>query len=135
MPEDDFSLTEPNQLLPSIIQQLVFEDNLLRKMNGIDTLLSALDDDLAHKIDAQGYKKWLHVFLGDMAFMRQLSLHCKVCEIPETALELYGSDYLTHPEFQFDEDFNKKVVAINKKLSAMLGHILKEFNTMDMLEI
>lgn len=135
MADEDFNLSEPNQLLPSIIQQLVFEDNILRKMNGIDTLLSALDDDLAKKINAQQYQKWLHSFLENIDFVRKLSLHCKVCEIPETALELYGTDYLTHPEFQFDEEFNKKVVLINKKLSEILGHILREFNTMDSFDI
>lgn len=107
----------------------------MRRLNGCDTLLSALDKDLALKINAKAYKAWIHSLLDDIAFIRQLSLFCRVSEIPETALELYSQDYLTHPEFQYDEEFSKKIVEINKRLSKMLGHILREYNTLDQFEV
>jgi len=135
MPEEEFSLSEPNQLLPSIITQLVFEENLLRRLNGTYTLLSALDEDLAIKVNATKHKRWIQQLLNDVLFIRQLSLYSKVVDIPETAIELFGTDYLTHPEFQFDDKFQNRIISINKTLSILIGHILREYNTMGDIEL
>jgi len=134
MPEAEFKLNEPNALLPAIIHQLVFEDNLLRRLNGIDTLLSSLDNDLALKVDAKKHKKWIKEYLNNIDFIRKLSLHCKVVEIPETALELYSMDYLTHPEFNFDEKFNQEIIRINSHLSEIIGIIIKEYSAEEEIE-
>lgn len=122
-------LDEQQSPLPSILQQCVFEDNIFRKLQAVDILISALDDDMLKKIKGIKMKNWLHTnFINNVEFMRQLRLHSKVGEHPETSIEYYGQDFLTHPEFVFDAKFVETLTDLDKKLNHFIGKLLKEFS-------
>lgn len=126
---DEIILDEGKQLVPSLLQQVVFEDNVSVRLQATDTLLSALDEDIKKKLETQKFKIWLNKeFLKNTDFMRQLKLYSKINENVETAIEYHGQDYLTHQEFVFNEDFEKRVMLLTRRLNSLIGKLIKEFS-------
>jgi len=81
------------------------------------------------KVNAEAFKKYLKTnFLDNIDFMRQLILISKMEEHIESGIELYGTDYITHPEYQFDYDFTKKTNNINLKINHFIGRLIKEMS-------
>jgi len=123
----DLLMDEGKSPILSLAQQAVFEDNMFRKMNAVDTLISSLEDDVSKKIGAFAMKQYLHKeVLSNEDFMRQLQMYARIVDNPETAIEYFGQDYVTHPEFNFDTDFMTKLNHINKQVNHFIGTLIKE---------
>jgi len=144
MPEDLF-MDEGSNLIPSILQNLVFETNILTRLQAIDTLLSALDEkDLDMKIKIKEFKQKLkqEYLLPDKNkddprknFMRRLKLYSKINENVETAIEYHSEDFITHPEYIFDADFERKITDLNLKINTLVGELLKEYSRGEEIEL
>jgi len=129
------SLSEPSSNIPSILMHIMSQNDILLKLNMVDTVLSAIDEDKAKKIDAQKLKAYLHKkYLGDPDFMRRLKLNSTITNHPELSLEYYGQDFLTHEEYNFNADQEKEFAELNKLLNLNIGLLLKEYLKGDNIE-
>lgn len=137
MSTESFLIDEGNDTtIISIISQLIFETNLYKKLNAIDTLLSSLDDKIAEKSNAAQFKKYLNTnFLLNVDFMRQLGLFSKMEENVETGLELQGQDYISHPEYVFDKEFAETKANLNKQINHFTGKLLRELTKGESLDL
>jgi len=125
----------PSPLL-SLLQQSVFETNILRKLNAVDILISALDPDLAIDTKAMQMKEYLHdEILSNDTYTRQLQLFTRISEHPETAIEYYSTDYITHPEYHYDAKFAAKLQEVNKKVNHFIGVLIKELSRGEEIEL
>lgn len=136
MPTESFLLDEGNgSITISLLQTIFTQDNMFLKLNQMDTCLSALDEKLVKETNAHIFKKWLNEkFLKDTNFIRQLKIYSKINENTETALEYFGQDFISHPEFAFDKDFEKKLAYLNKQINHFTGKLLKELTKGETLE-
>jgi len=132
---NSIEIGEGEELIPALLKQMVYEDNVMKRLQAMDTLLSAIDEDIAKKLKTKEFKKELNVsYLDDVIFIRKLKLYSKMNENVETAIEYLGEDYVTHPEFIFDEKFEVKVNILNKKINNFTGNLLKEYSMGDSIE-
>lgn len=133
---DDLLLEEGNNLIPSLLQQLVYESNLMVRLQAIDTLCSAMDDKMEEKFKVLEFKEMLNTeYLSKTDFLRRLKLYSKINENVETAIEYHGQDFITHPEFNFDENFEREVTALSLLINNFTGKLLKEFSKGDSFEL
>jgi len=117
--------TGTNPLL-SVVNQIIFESNLQKKLEATDTLINALDEDMLKKTDAKQYQIFLHKMFDDEEFMRQLNYNAQLKENIETSQEYYARDYMSSPDYAYDYKFEKKITHIKKKQQQFLGAILRE---------
>jgi len=143
MPEDLF-IEEGTNLVPSILQNLYFETNILTRLQAIDTLMSALDDQIEMKLKIKAFKKKLkeEYMLPSKNkkdprdnFMRRLKLYSKINENTETAIEYHSQDFITHPEYIFDEDFENKITELNMEINTLVGSLTKEYSRGEEIEL
>jgi len=124
----DMELDEGVNPLQSVVQQIIFQNNLLTKLRATDIVLNALDDKLKTKTKSREFKLYLHKIFNDLIFMRKLEYITKIKENIETGIEYTGMDYLSSNDFTYDVEFEKKSVEIEKRLAILLGSLLKEFS-------
>ena len=123
----DILFDEQKSIIPQFLSQIIFEIDLLKKLNSVDTIISALDEKTATLCHAKEFKNWLHEnYLDNVEFMRQLKIYTHMNSTPETALEYYGQDFLTHQEYAFDEQFEKTILRLNKQINYFVGILLRE---------
>jgi hypothetical protein len=126
---EEIILDDGKQLIPSLLQQLVFETNVMTRVQAMDTLLSAVDEKIKENMKTDEFKVWLNKnFLKKSVFMRKLKLYSKINENVETAIEYHGQDYLTHTEFVFNEEFEKEVMMLTRRINNFTGKLIKEFS-------
>lgn len=120
---------DKHPLLP-LWQQVVFEPDILRKLEAVDSLISALDSNIAQKTNAKALKAYIHKeILSNENLSRKLELLRRVTEHPETAIEYFGQDYITHPEFHFDSEFWNLLKDVRRRVNIFVGKVLKEMTT------
>jgi len=133
---DVLDLDDGQSPILSLLQSAVYEDNILKRLNATDTLISALEDNIADKNQAKLMRKYIHEeVLSNEDFMRRLKLFTRIDEHAETSIEYFGQDFLTHPEFHFDKEFISKLSEINKKLNHFIGTLIKEYSRGDQIEL
>lgn len=126
---EPLGLEEAQSPLLSLLQQIVFEDNFLRKIKAVDILISALDDDIKTATNAMQMKKYLHQeVLSNDEFRRKVELFARVCDNVETGIEYFGQDFITHPEFNYSPEFMGKLSQIEKKVHHFVGKLIKEYS-------
>lgn len=131
----DIQLDDGRSPLPNMLQQITFEDNTYKKMMAVDVVCSSLDNKISKKVDAIDFKRWLNDnYLKDKAFIRKLKLISKLEAYPETAIELSSIDFVTHPEFHYNEEFQDRIAELNKKLNHFLGKCIKELSVGSSIE-
>jgi len=124
----DFMLDEGKDIVPQLLQQLVYESNMSVRLQAMDTLLSAIDDETAKKLNVKKFKRWLNEkYIKNTDFIRQLKLYSKINDNVETAIEYHGQDYLTHSEYIFNEEFETQVMELSKYINHFVGKLLKEY--------
>lgn len=124
----DFMLDEGKDIVPQLLQQLVYESNMSVRLQAMDTLLSAIDDETAKKLKVKKFKRWLNEkYIKNTDFIRQLKLYSKINDNVETAIEYHGQDYLTHSEYIFNEEFETQVMELSKYINHFVGKLLKEY--------
>jgi len=123
----ELDLNETNPL-HNIIQQIIFNDNLLSKLKATDVVVNALNETIKDKTNAKAFQKYIHILFGNYDFMRKLKYISKISENVEVELEYTGADYISSPDFIYDVEFEKKIVDIEKRLAKFLGSLLKEFS-------
>lgn len=128
-------LDQPVSSIPTLLQSATVQDNLLLKLNMVDTILNAVDDDMAKRLNTERLKRYLHSsYLDDTEFMRRLKQYSTMMSHTELALELLGQDYLSHPEFSWDEEFEQVIGNLNKELNRIVGMLLKEYTKGESIE-
>lgn len=133
---DILDLGDGQSPILSLLQQSVFEDNMLKKFNAVDILISAFETDIATKSKAKEMKVYLHKeVLSNEQFMRKLQMFSRISDNPETAIEYYGQDFVTHPEFHFNSEFVKKLAIINRKVNHFIGLLIKEYSKGESIEV
>jgi len=147
---------EANNPLHNILTNLIFEDNMLKKIWGTDIIINALDKDMKKdliievsiknekiievsiknenneiekiKMNVIQFQKYLHTLLDDINFMRKLEHNTHMKSNVETSIELFGQDFISEPEFNYNIEFEKKLIEIQKNLAKFLGSLLKELS-------
>jgi len=119
---------EGNNPLQNVVQQIVFESNLQKKLEATDVVINALDDSIRQKTKAKEFQKFLHSLFDDNLFMRKLSLISQMRDIPELSVEYTSFDYLSTPDYHYDTEFEIKLIGIKKKLQKFLGSLIREFS-------
>lgn len=114
--------------LPSVVNHIIFESNLQKKLEATDVVINALNKDIMDKTKAKEFQKFLHNIFDDKGFMRKLSFYSQLKDVPELSIEYSGIDYLSMPDFQYDELYEDRIVDIKKKLQKFLGALLREFS-------
>lgn len=143
---DLLGLDEAQSPLLSILQQVVFEDNFLRKIKAVDILISALEKDTAKsirilvevqedgkivkkKVDAYGFRRYIHQeVLSNDKFRRKVELFARVTDHVETGIEYFGADFITHPEFIYNAEFMSKLAKIERVMHHFVGKLIKEYS-------
>ena len=132
----ELSLDDKPSPVLSLAQNIVFEDNFHRKFNAVDILISALDKDIKKETGAEEIHRYLHSkVLDNIIFSRKLGLFSRMSEHPETGIELYGTDYPTHPEFFYDKEFVKDLYEINNEVNRFIGRLIKKLSEGDTFEV
>jgi len=124
----ELDLGEGANPLQNVVQQIIFESNLQKKLEATDVVINALDKNIIDVTKAKEFQKFLHNLFDDERFMRVLGLISQMKEIPEISIEYQGTDFLSTPDYHYDAEFEKKIVVIKKKLQKFLGSLLKEFS-------
>lgn len=125
----ELQIDDGNSPLPQMLQQIAFEENIYKKMQAVDVICSSLSGKISKKVKGTQFKNWLNeTYLENTEFIRKLKLISKLEAYPETAIELSSLDFVTHPEFHYDEDFQNAVTELNKKLNHFIGKCIKELS-------
>ena len=114
--------------MQSVVQQIIFEDNLLKKLKATDVIINALENNIKLKVGAGKFQKYVHTLFADKEFIRKLTNLALMKSHVETALEYSGFDYISNPDYHYDEDMENRIIDIEKKLSVFLGNVLKEMS-------
>ncbi len=132
----EIMLDDENQLIPSLLQQLVYEPNISIRLQALDTLLNAIDDNISEAMNVKLFReKMREKYLNRIDFVKQLKLYSKINDNIETGIEYYGQDFLTHPEYIFSEQFEKEVVNLTKAINTFVGKLLKEYSKGESIEL
>lgn len=125
----ELQIDDGNSPLPQMLQQIAFEENIYKKMQAVDVICSSLSSKISKKVKGTQFKKWLNEsYLENTDFIRKLKLISKLEAYPETAIELSSLDFVTHPEFHYDEDFQNAVTELNKQLNHFIGKCIRELS-------
>lgn len=126
---------ENKKLIPSLLNQLFDEENYLNKINMAYVIVCGLEPDVFKAVDGKKFKQFLEKFINNVNFIRKLKMYVKINENIETAIEYLGRDYITHEEFVFDAKFEAMILAVNKRINAFTGVLLREYAKADTFEI
>lgn len=119
----------------SMLQNIAFESNLFKKLHAVDVICSALDNEVAEVVKAKEFKKYINKeYLLNKDFIRKLKLISMLESYPETSIELSSQDYITHPEFHYDESFHNKIGKLNRMINHFTGICMKELNKGESIE-
>jgi len=147
---DTISLDDGQSPILSLLQQAVFQTDMFKYIKGVDTIINSLDKNMRKLTNADEMQRYIHVEIYGVQddpnnptkesierekFMRRLRMMSKINELPETAIEYYGQDFKTHPEFHFSQDFDNKMKDIEIRLNKFTGSCLKELAKGDEFEI
>lgn len=114
--------------LTEMLGSLARDTNLFKRLQMLEVIFNMMDDDVAKKIDMEEFKKFLEVYTDNHEFMKKAKRISIVEDNVETALEYYGQDYISTPEFNYDEKFQLKRRGIDKKINSFIGKALKELD-------
>jgi hypothetical protein len=111
-----------------MVQQIVFNDNLLIKLKATDVIINALDDETKKKVGALEFQRYIHRLFSEKEFIRRLTYLATIKSNIELSVEYHGQDYISAPEHHYDIQFETKTLIVEKKLAEFLGKIIKNSN-------
>jgi len=114
--------------LNNLITQVIFEKNLMTKLEVTDTIINSLDDKTRKVTKAREFQKYLHNLFGDEEFMKRMTYISTLKENIELAVEYGGVDYISSGDYTYDIGYEKRVLLIKKDLSVFLGSLLKQIS-------
>lgn len=118
-----------------MLQTIAFETNLYKRLHAVDVICSALDDETAKAVKAKEFKNHINKeYLLNKKFIRKLKLVSMLENYAETSIELSAQDFVTHPEFHYDEDLHEKIGKINRLINHFTGKCMKELNKGDSID-
>jgi len=115
--------------LQDMLSLLTFETNFFKRLQALEVVFNMIEDDLGNKVGVLKFKKFLSEYTNSDKFMRQAKLISIIEDNIETALEYYGRDYISTPEFNYDKDFQSKRRKIDTEINKFIGQTLKELAT------
>lgn len=124
----ELDLNENANPLHNTIQNIIFSDNILIKLNAINVVINSLNDKIRTKTNANEIKKMIMNLYKDQKFMRKLKYYSQIKNNIELSVEYYGFDYLSSSDYQYDEEFEQRLTEIELKLSQFMGKVLKEIS-------
>lgn len=132
---DDFNIDEGSNPLLPLIQNLVFEENLSKRLNALDIILGSIDTETGKIVGCVAFKRYLRQnYITNLKFMRKLRLYSKIQENIETSIEYCGDDFISHPEYIFDDDFEKSAKKLELLMNNFIGRLLKYYTKTDIIE-
>ncbi|MCJ7816856.1 MAG: hypothetical protein MUP55_03275 [Candidatus Aenigmarchaeota archaeon] len=108
-----------------MVQQIIFNDNLLTKLKATDVVINALDDETKKIIGALEFQKYIHRLFGERDFIRRLTYLATIKSNIELSVEYHGQDFISAPEHHYDADFESRTLVVEKRLAEFLGKIIK----------
>lgn len=124
---------EGQNKLEDMLGSLTFETNFFKRLQALEVIFNMIDDDIAEKIDLNSFKLFLSKYIDDNKFMRQAKMISIIEDNVETALEYYGRDYISAPEFNYDKEFQEIRRIIDKQINNFVGKSLMELNVEESL--
>ena len=115
--------------LQDMLSSLTFETNFFKRLQALEVVFNMIEDDLGNKVGVSKFKKFLSEYTNSDKFMRQAKLISIIEDNIETALEYYGRDYISAPEFNYDKDFQSKRRKIDTEINKFIGQTLKKLAT------
>jgi len=119
---------EGDSKLQDMLGSLTFETNFFKRLQALEVIFNMIDIEVAKAVGLYAFKSFLLAYTDDNKFLRQAKMISIIEENVETALEYYGMDYISTPEFNFDVNFQKERRKIDKKINSFIGLTLKELN-------
>lgn len=117
---------EQSTPIGSMIQTIVFNDNLMQKLRATQVIISSLDDKTKRNTNAVVMKQYIEKIFRQKEFMRKLKYVSLLKSNIELSVEYHGQDYLSEPDYHYDETMENKMDEIEDKLVIFLGSVLKE---------
>lgn len=122
----DLDGEKKNDKIFLIAKDLIFETNIIKRLQGMDVLIGMLDDSLKKTCDYDKYVSDTSTYIKNPEFLREARLVSTITDNIETAMEYYGKDYLNGSDFIFRQDFEEKKDFVNKVINSFLGRLLLE---------
>lgn len=119
----------------SIIENIIFSDNLLVKMRASLVVINSLSEKVAEMTNAGAVKQQINRQFENHEFMRKLAMLSTIKANVETSLEYHGFDYINNPDFGYDEEMERKMLSIERMLADFHGKLLKELNSSQGIEL
>lgn len=110
----------------NLLQSLTFEANFFKRLQALEVIFGMVDDSMGKKVNIDSFKEFLIEYTEDKPFMRKVRMVSTMEDTPETCLELYGFDYISSPDFTFDEEFMHKRRIVEKEINNFIGRLMKE---------
>jgi len=132
----EFDFDEDRSPVINLLQDIAREESTLKRLRMVETVCSALPVDIAKKMQASRFRK--HIgdnYLHNHKFIRRLKLISRLESHPETAIELAGEDFITHPEFAYNEEFHGKIAQLDSLISDFTGKCMKNLSGASEVEI
>jgi len=117
--------------LIDMLKVLTFESNFFKRLQALEVIAQMVDDDIKNIVDFDLFFNLITKYTEDEKFMREAKRISIIEDNVETALEYYGRDYVSTPEFDYNEDFQGKRAIIDKQINQFVGKLLKELNEGD----
>jgi hypothetical protein len=144
----ELNLGEGNTLL-GFVQNISIEKNIFSKLENADTIINSLDEDIKNrvlwvnkdeedglwfdekkhkKITAEEFQKFIYFLYEDDEFMRQLEYVSTVKDNIEASLEYFGFDYISAPDFTYNNRIEIRIRYVRKLLSKFYGGLIRELS-------
>jgi hypothetical protein len=114
--------------LSDMLRALTFEDNFFKRLQALEVIKEMIEEEMKKLVDYDLFIEHIAKYTEDPKFMREAKRISIIEENVETALEYYGRDYVSTPEFDFNEQFQQKRAIVDKQINTFVGKLLKELN-------
>lgn len=109
-----------------MLKTIILEENVFKKINILDIVIIMMDDATKEKLPIKKYRDFVKNLKADKELVKLLTFHSHIVANAETALEYFGRDYISNPEFIYNAEFVDQLDKINGTINQFIGEILRE---------
>jgi len=109
-----------------LLKSIIAEENIIKRFQVIEIVLHIMDENTQLKVNAKSFKKLMKEIYADKELLQKIKFYCNIIQVPETALEYFGRDYASNPEYSYDPEFNDKIDSINTEINKFIGLVIKQ---------
>ena len=100
----ELELEQGQNPLYNTLQNIIFSDNLYQKMTMIIVVINPLKKNQKKKTNTEKTKKYIQTLYKDKKFMHMLKYYSHIQSNTELAVEYFGMDYLSSPDYHYNEE-------------------------------